>query len=96
MPGPTWPSKECQGKQTSMSVSFSMKSICGEYSTEYKAPIKPEKPSQDDWTNKEEKMELKKKYRREISEWKTLLRPVPGSKSLGVPTLPEAVKPYLC
>ena len=47
--------------QSPMNISFSMRSLCGQYNSEYTAPTKPVKPTQVDWSNKEEKVELKRR-----------------------------------
>ena len=79
--------------QSPMNITFSMRSLCGQYKSKYSAPTRPVKPTQADWSNKEEKIQMKNKYRRDISSWKNSLRPAPGSQTLGVPRLPETVNP---
>ena len=82
--------------QSPLNISFSLRSLCGQYTSEYTAPSKPVKPTQDDWSSKEEKYEMKRTYRKEISSWKNSLRPAPGSQTLGVPRIPETVNPRMC
>ena len=79
--------------QSPLNISFSLRSLCGQYTSEYTAPSKPVKPTQDDWSSKEEKNEMKRTYRKEYSSWENSLRPAPGSQTLGVPRIPETVNP---
>ena len=78
-----------------MNVSFTMESLDGQFKADYVAPIKPVKPSNVDWSNRQEKETLKKNYAKKLTLWKNKLRPVTGSLSLGSPTTPESVKPNI-
>ena len=78
-----------------MNVSFVMKSRDGRFTQEYEAPLRPRKPNSTEWSNRQEKEELKRQYAKDMSAWKEKLRPIPGSQSLGVPLVPEGVLPNL-
>ena len=53
------------------------------------------KPDKDDWTDKDERPELKKVYAKKLRKWKQELKPITGNNSLGAPRNPEAVKANL-